>query len=216
MRVLSYTLPALLLVLAAGLTGCIPDSQARSFTENVEYAVITPPVSTQAEEGKVEVAEVFWYGCPHCYNLEPTIEEYLKTKPDYVTFTRVPAMLDAKWSFHGKLFYVGRMLDPDGSKKVHEKIFEALQKQRRRIGNDDQLRRFYQSIGFKADEVNNILKSMELKTKMDYARDITAKSSLDSVPTIIVNGKYLTSPSMVSGNKNLLEVVNYLTSLEKQ
>ncbi|MEZ5537389.1 MAG: thiol:disulfide interchange protein DsbA/DsbL [Thiolinea sp.] len=216
MRVFSYTLPALLLALAVGLSGCIPDSQARSFTENVDYAVITPPVSTQAEEGKVEVAEVFWYGCPHCYNLEPTINEYIKTKPDYVTFTRIPAMLDPTWVFHGKVFYVGRMLDPNGSKDVHAKIFEALQKQRRRIGNDDQLRRFYQSLGFKLDEINNILKSMELKTKLDYARDITVKSHLDSVPTIIVNGKYLTSPSMVSGNKNLIEVINYLSSLEKQ
>ncbi len=215
MRVLSYTLPALLLVLA-GLMAAVPDAQARRFTENVEYTVINPPLSTQAEKDQVEVAEVFWYGCPHCYHLEPTIEEYLKNKPDYVTFTRIPAMLDAKWSFHGKLFYVGSLLDPDDSKGVHDKIFTALQKQRRRINNDDQLRRFFQSIGFKADEINNVLKSMELKTKLDYAREITKKSRVDSVPAVIVNGKYLTSPSLVSGNKKLLEVVNYLTDLEKQ
>ncbi len=215
MRVLSYTLPALLLVLA-GLMAVVPDAQARRFKENVEYTVINPPLSTQTEKDQVEVAEIFWYGCPHCYHLESTIKEYLKNKPDYVTFTRIPAMLDAKWSFHGKLFYVGSLLDPDGSKGVHDKIFTALQKQRRRINNDDQLRRFFQSIGFKADKVNNVLKSMELKTKLDYAREITQKSRVDSVPAMIINGKYMTSPSLVSGNKKLLEVVNYLTDLEKQ
>nr|CAA6801815.1 MAG: Periplasmic thiol:disulfide interchange protein DsbA [uncultured Thiotrichaceae bacterium] len=214
-RVFNYVLPALLLAVA-GLTVCIPESQARTFTENVEYAVITPPLGTQVEEGQVEVAEVFWYGCPHCYSLEPTIEEYLKTKPENVTFSRVPAMLDAKWSFHGKLYYVGQMLDADGSKDVHAKIFEALQKQRRRIGNDDQLRRFYQGIGFKIDEINNALKSLELKTKLEYAKGITFDSRLDSVPTVIVNGKYLTSPSMVAGNDKLIEVINYLTALESK
>lgn len=214
-RVFSYLLPALLLAVA-GLTGCIPDLQARTFTENVEYVVITPALTTQVEDGKVEVAEVFWYGCPHCYSLEPTMEKYQKIKPDNVTFTRVPAMLDATWSFHGKLYYVGQLLDQDGSKNAHTKIFEALHKQRRRIGNDDQLRRFFKGIGFQADEVNNVLKSMELKTKMNYAREITVKSSLDSVPSIIVNGKYLTSPSMVAGNDKLLEVINYLTALESE
>lgn len=214
-RVFSFTLPALLLAIV-GLTGCIPESQARTFTENVDFAVITPPLSTQAEEGKVEVAEVFWYGCPHCYSLEPTMEKYVETKPDNVTFSRVPAMLDASWSFHGKLYYAGQMLDADGSKNIHTKIFEALHKQRRRIGNDDQLRRFFKGHGYKTKEINNVLKSMELKAKLDYAKEITFKSSLDSVPTLIVNGKYLTSPSMVAGNDKLLEVINYLTGLESE
>ena len=214
-KVFSFMLPALLLAIT-GLTGCIADSQARTFTENVEYAVITPPLTTQAETDKVEVAEVFWYGCPHCYKLEPTMDKYVEGKPDNVTFSRVPAMLDASWSFHGKLYYVGQMLDADGSKGVHTKIFEALHKQRRRIGNDDQLRRFYKGIGFKTDEINNALKSLELKAKLEYAKEITFKSSLDSVPTIIVNGKYLTSPSMVAGNDKLIEVINYLTGLESK
>lgn len=214
-RVFSYVLPVVLLAVV-GLSGCIPDSQARTFSENVEYVVITPALTTQVADDKVEVAEVFWYGCPHCYSLEPTMEKYQQNKPDNVTFTRVPAMLDATWSFHGKLYYVGQLLDQDGSKNVHGKIFEALHKQRRRIGNDDQLRRFFQGIGFSTDEVNKVLKSMELKTKLNYAKEITIKSSLDSVPSVIVNGKYLTSPSMVAGNDKLLEVINYLTALESQ
>ena len=207
-RVLTSLVPALFLAFITSAS-----TQAAEFAEGINYAIINPPVSTQAEEGKVEVAEVFWYGCPHCYSLEPTIEAYLKQMPENVSFTRVPAMISPNWQYHGTLFYVGRMLDPDGSKGVHSKIFEALQKQRRRIGNDDQLRRFFTGLGFKAEEVNTALKSMELKTQLAYAKDVSIQSGLDSVPTIIVNGKYLTSPSMVSGSSGMLKIIHFLTNL---
>lgn len=214
-RALKYLLPAVA-VLVVSLTIWLPgDTQARTFSEGIHYGVITPELSTQTEESKVEVAEIFWYGCPHCYSLEPTIEAYLEQKPENVTFTRVPAMISANWAFHGKLFYVGQMLDSDGSKGVHEKIFEALHKQRRRIGNDDQLKRFFKGLGFKSDEIKTAMDSMELKSKLEYAREISAKSGMDSVPTVIVNGKYITSPSMVSGSKNMIEIINYLTKLSE-
>ncbi|MGB0848573.1 MAG: thiol:disulfide interchange protein DsbA/DsbL [Thiolinea sp.] len=210
-RVFSYLLPALA-IMTLGLFVYSPGvSQAQSFNEGIHYGIVSPPVSTQAEEGKIEVMEIFWYGCPHCYNLEPTIHEYLKQKPENVTFNRVPAMLSPKWSFHGKLYYIGQMLDADGSKGVHDKIFEALHKQRRRIENDDQLRRFFKGLGYKKKDVDTAMKSMELKSQLEYAREITAKSGLDSVPTLIVNGKYLTSPSMVSGSKNMIDILNQLS-----
>ena len=215
-RVLRKFLPTVAMLFMGVLGFSASTAQAASFQEGINYGIINPPVSTQAEEGKVEVAEVFWYGCPHCYSLEPTIKAYLKQKPENVTFNRVPAMISPNWAFHGKLFYVGQMLDTDGSKGVHDKIFEALQKQRRRIDNDDQLRRFFEGIGFAADDINNALKSMELKAQLEYARDISANSGLDSVPTIIVNGKYLTSPSMLTGSGSMIEIINFLSSLAAQ
>ena len=204
---LRYLLPAFALFMLLFST-----AHARSFTEGIHYGIISPPVATQAEEGKVDVTEIFWYGCPHCFNLEPTIEQYLEQKPDNVTFNPVPAMLSPRWVFHGKLHYVGKMLDKDGKNKAHEKIFAAMHKQRRRIENDDQLRRFFKGIGFKDKDINDALKSEDIKKSMAYARDISMKSGLDSVPTIIVGGKYLTSPSMLNG-ANLVEVINFLTKL---
>ena len=209
-RALSYLLPACALFMLLFST-----AQARSFTEGIHYGVISPPVSTQAEEGNVDVTEVFWYGCPHCFNLEPTIEAYLKQKPDNVTFNPVPAMLGPRWVFHGKLHYVGKMLDSEGKNKVHEKIFAAMHKQRRRIDNDNQLRRFFMSLGYKEQDINAALKSEDLPKDMAYAREISTKSGLDSVPTIIVGGKYLTSPSMLAG-ANLIEVINFLSKMAAQ
>ncbi|MBO0614087.1 thiol:disulfide interchange protein DsbA/DsbL [Thiothrix fructosivorans] len=215
-RALSHTLGFMMAALFA-LTGCIPESsQAEEFKDGTHYVTLSPAITTQAPTGKVEVVDLFWYGCPHCYALEPTIEKFLSQKPANVVFQRVPATLSPRWEYHAKLFYVGQMLDPDGAKKVHTKIFEALQKQRRKIDNDEAMTRFFTELGFTADQVKNALNSMEMKTMMARATDIGVKSKADSVPVIIVNGKYRTSPSMVGSEEKLLQVVDYLVKRESK
>lgn len=211
----SRTFSILLLALVA-LSGCLSQSsQAEdTFKEGVQYNVIKPPIPTQAAADKVEVTELFWYGCPHCYALEPTIQTYLNSKPSSVVFQRVPATLSPRWTFHAKLYYVGVLLDPNGGKHLHSKIFDALQKQHRNINTDDSLVRFFTDQGFSAAQVTGALNSMEMKTMMARADTVGIKSGADSVPTVIVNGKYLTSPSMAGGEDKLLKVINYLVKLE--
>ncbi|MEN9503765.1 MAG: hypothetical protein RI964_3050 [Pseudomonadota bacterium] len=203
---------SILLLAMATLTGCIPDSsQAEEFKQGEQFNVIDPPIPTQAPTGKVEVTELFWYGCPHCYALEPTIETFLKNKPDNIVFQRVPATLSPRWAYHAKLFYVSQMLDPTGEKHIHTKIFEAIQKQRRHIDNDDSLTRFFTDNGFSVEQVRGAMQSMEMMTSLARADEIGAKSKADSVPSIIVNGKYITSPSMVGSEEKLLQVIDYLS-----
>lgn len=215
-RTLSHTLGFMMAALFA-LTGCIPEaSQAQEFKEGTHYVTLPSTIPTQAAEGKVEVVDLFWYGCPHCYSLEPTIEKFLSKKPDNVVFQRVPATLSPRWEYHAKLFYVGQMLDPDGAKHVHMKIFEALQKQRRKINDDDAMTRFFIELGFTTDQVNSALNSMEMKTMMARANEVGEKSKAESVPVIIVNGKYRTSPNMVGSEETLLQVVDYLVKLESK
>lgn len=199
------------------LTGCVPEaSQANEFKDGTDYVTLSSPVPTQAATGKVEVAELFWYGCPHCLALEPTIEKFLSNKPDNVVFQRVPATISPRWAYHARLFYAGQLLDPDGSKKVHGKIFEAIQKQHRKIADDDALRRFFTDLGFTAQQIDGALNSMEMRTLLARADEIGAKSKADSVPVVIINGKYRTSPSMVGSEDKLLQVINYLVKRESK
>ncbi|WML91912.1 thiol:disulfide interchange protein DsbA/DsbL [Thiothrix lacustris] len=215
-RTLSHTLGFMMAALFA-LTGCIPESsQAEEFKEGTQYVTISPAIPTEVPAGKVEVTELFWYGCPHCYEMEPTINTFLSKKPDNVVFQRVPATLSPRWAYHAKLYYVGKMLDPDGAKNVHTKIFEALQKQRRQINDDAAMTRFFVELGFSADQVKNALNSMEMKAMMARADEVGTKSKADSVPVIIVNGKYRTSPSMVGSEEKLLQVINYLVARESK
>lgn len=205
----------LILVVVVITAGCVPESsQAENFTEGKDYATISPPISPLGDSDKVEVIEMFWYGCAHCYTLEPTVEKYLDNKPANVDFKRMPATLSPRWRFHAKLFYVGQMLDPDGSKGVHKKIFEAIQKQRRKISNEQSMERFFSDLGFSSEQVGNALNSMEMNTMMQRADEVSSLSGTDSVPTIIINGKYRTSPSMVGNEQQLLKVINYLTQRE--
>ncbi|WP_020395449.1 thiol:disulfide interchange protein DsbA/DsbL [Thiolinea disciformis] len=203
------------------LSGCMAESTTATstaaaattnYTNGKQYATLSASIPTQAPSNQVEVTEIFWYGCPHCYELEPTINEYLKTKPANVYFNRVPATLGEKWTFHAKLFYVGKMLDSDGSKGIHTKIFDALHKQGRRIDNDDAIKRFFEAQGFTAAQVDTVLKSMELQTSLNYAKEVTNKSGIQSVPSLIVGGKYLTGPAMMSEGSKLIDVLNYLVN----
>lgn len=184
---------------------------APAFREGVHYTVISPPIPTQVPAGKAEVVEMFWYGCPHCYALEPAIHKFLQNKPANVEFRRVPATLSPRWAYHAKLYYVGQLLDPNGEKNVHGKTFEALQKQHRKIDNDDALQRFFGELGFAPDQISKALQSMEMQAMLARSDEIGAKSKADSVPVLIINGKYMTSPSKVGTEEKLLELVNYLS-----
>lgn len=221
MRMMKFFLPVLTAVLFA-LVGCMSEVTQAEYTEGKQYSIIDPPVALKAPTGQNEVTEIFWYGCPHCFHLEPTIKDYLKTKPANVFFNRVPGTLGETWDYHAKLFYIGYILDRDGAKDLHSKIFNAVHVQRRPLPrfergntaqNDDNLRRFFESFGYTTDEINKAMNSMELNSLLSYARDINTKSGIDSVPSIIVNGKYLTGPSRMTGADKLNDVINYLTTL---
>ncbi|QTR50483.1 thiol:disulfide interchange protein DsbA/DsbL [Candidatus Thiothrix anitrata] len=206
--------PSIAALAPAQTSAPTPAAPTLNVREGVHYTVISPPIPTQAPQGKVEVVEMFWYGCPHCYTLEPTIHRYLQSKPDNVVFQQVPSTLSPRWAYHAKLFYVGKMLDPNGQKQVHNKIFEALQKQRRQINNDDAMIRFFGEQGFTAEQVTKALQSMEMQAMLARSDEVGKGSKADSVPVIIVNGKYMTSPSKVGSEDGLLQVINHLTKLK--
>lgn len=186
---------------------------AATFRQGIEYTVISPPIPTTVAPGQTEVTELFWYGCPHCFAIEPIMNKYQKTKPANVTFDRVPARLTPRWAFHAKLFYVAKLLDPTDSRNLHSKIFNALQVQRRNINNDDALIRFFTEQGYSADQVKKTLNSMEMQAMLAHADEVGNMSHADSVPAIIVNGKYMTSPGKLGSEEKLLQAINYLSKL---
>jgi thiol:disulfide interchange protein DsbA len=104
-----------------------PEKQsAPTFVEGVHYFEIFPQINTDAPSGKVEVVELMWIGCPHCYNLEADVERYIKNKADYVDFKQVPAMLNPAWSKDAEIYYIAQLLDPKGEKKLINKIMHAI------------------------------------------------------------------------------------------
>lgn len=186
------------------------------FIEGQDYLVLFPELETTAPEGKVEVAEIFWYGCPHCYSLEPVLKKYLEEKPDYVAFVRIPGTLNPNWMFHAKLYYIGQALDADGSKNVHEHIFNAIHQQRRRLMDNESIKEFFKSAGYTDEQIDSAMNSVELAAKLERADTFNKNSRAGSVPSLVINGKYLTSPSMARGSMRMMRLLGYLTEKEKQ
>lgn len=186
------------------------------FEEGKHYVEIFPEMQTDAEPGKVEVVELMWLGCPHCYTLEPFMLEYKKNHPKYVDFKQVPAMLNPSWSADASTFYIAELLDPKGEKDLVTRIFQAIHDQKRRLRNPDAVNRFFIQQGFTEDQVNAAKNSMAFQAKLKRAQEISATSQAQSVPTVIINGKYRTSPYMAGGNEKVMEVLRYLAKKENK
>ena len=209
-----------------GLTGCLStESQAETssssdnsmeFVEGKHYVEIFPEMNTDAEAGNIEVVELFWLGCPHCYALEPTIKEFDKNKAKDVQFKQVPAVLNPHWSLHAKAYYAAKVLDPQNEKKLVDKLFEAIHVKKNALDTADKIKAFFTAQGYSEVKFNNAYHSMALSAAMSHAKTVSAGSQATSVPTLIINGKYRTSPYMAGGEENLLKVMNMLIEKERK
>lgn len=187
-----------------------------AFIEGKHYFKITPTMNTSVAEGKIEVLELFWLGCPHCYSLEPTMARFNKSKPDDVSFQQVPATLNPSWAFHARLFYAAKILDPNNSKGLIHKLFEALHKERIKLNKPAQAIAFFKKQGISQTQFNNAYNSMAMSAKMSNANLVSGGSQANSVPTLIINGKYRTSPYAAGGEENLLKILNMLIQKERE
>ncbi len=184
------------------------------FVEGKHYVKVLPEMQTDVALGKVEVAELFWFGCPHCYTLEPEIIKYKANHPDYVEFKQVPAMLNPSWAADANTFYIADILDPKGSKDLVTKIFQSIHDQKRRLRSPKAVTRFFVEQGYTEEQIDAVKKSMAFQAKLVRAQEFGRGAQANSVPTIIVNGKYRTSPYMAGGNQQLMKLVGMLAEKE--
>jgi thiol:disulfide interchange protein DsbA len=199
-------LPRLLFLLTALIA--LP---ASALDEGIDYTLIETPA--RAEPGDdIEVLELFWYGCPHCYHLEPDIKRWLKTKPEGVTFRRLPAAAAARWVPHARFYFAAEtmgVLD-----QLHEPLFSALHDDKRPLLTDDQLLDFAAEQGVDRDEFAQIYRSFPVDMKVRKAASLVRGYKIDGVPSIVVNGKYLTSSTQTGGRQKMFEVIDGLIAKE--
>ena len=173
-------------------------------------------MNTNVADGNIEVLELFWLGCPHCNALEPAIKAFIKTKPDDVMFSQVPAVLNPQWSFHAKAFYTGKILDPQNKKNLLDALFNEIHEKNNRLNTPKELKQFFVDQGYSDTAFNNAFNSMALNAAMSNAQTVSANSQATSVPTLIINGKYRTSPYSAGGEENLMKIVNMLIKQERK
>ena len=173
--------------------------------EGVHYKAVPKPHPTSQKT----VTEIFYYGCPHCYHLEPSIQKWLKTKPKEVTFNRIPAVLNnPNWIFMARVFYTAKelgILD-----QFHEAYFTAIHQKHEKIFTLPALAKFVEPMGVKKDDYIAMFKSFKVDQDVQKARRLTDDYGVDGVPAVVVNGKYRTDVPMATSKDKMWQVVDYL------
>jgi thiol:disulfide interchange protein DsbA len=183
------------------------------------YQLVAAPQPTSAPAGKVEVSEVFWYGCGHCYALDPALETWKTDKAEYIDFIRIPVIWGPMHRQHAKLYYTLQALRrPD----LHSKVFDAIHQQGQQLAARDEVDARAQHLAFLGahgvpeKDFNAAYDSMTVVTNMLRAEDLTRKYAIANVPVMIVNGKYSTSVGEAGGTAELLTLINDLAASEKR
>jgi protein dithiol oxidoreductase (disulfide-forming) len=201
---------ALIGVAGAGLGGIGSGSALAQGgpVEGTHYVRLSPPASVLAPAGKIEVVEFFWYGCPHCNALEPTLDAWLKTLPADVAFRRVPVGFSAVHESHQRLFYA---LEAMGQlEALHKRVFAAIHTQQQRLDKESDQAAFVTKNGGDGAKFTEMLKSFSVQTKAKQAKQLSAAYKIDGVPALGVQGRFYTAGSLAGGNSQALAVTNFL------
>jgi thiol:disulfide interchange protein DsbA len=184
----------------------------------VNYKPIVPAQPTSVEPGQVEVLEELWLGCPHCAELEPYVEAWNKKKPSYVKFVQEHVMWGPAHRAHARLFYTLQALNRGD---LVAKAFEEIHKRGNVLVDADEAKSLQMQLAFaKANGISEAdfkreYNGFAVSTRLQRAEEIMRRYQIESVPTVIINGKYETDVGMAGGHEQLIALINDLAAAEK-
>jgi len=199
------------LIVAAALLLTVPFAWA-GISEGIEYEALANPQPTDSGD-KIEVLELFWYGCPHCYHLEPELNKWLETKPDDVVFIRMPAVLGPSWELYARAYYTAELLGVTDT--IHPALFKRIHKDKKPQRNAAELKAFFIEQGVSESDFDNTFGSFAVVTKTNGAKQVRDKYGITGVPSLVVDGKYRTSAQQAGGNPQIIDVINQLIEMER-
>ena len=195
----------------AGLFGL--SAQAAEFEAGKQYTVLSTPVPV-SQPGKIEVVELFWYGCPHCYAFEPSINPWIAKLPADVNFHRIPAMFGGIWNVHGQLFLT---LDAMGVEhKVHTAVFDAIHKEGKKLATPEEMADFLAGQGVDKDKFLSTYDSFAIKGQIEKDKKLAMAYQISGVPTMVINGKYRFDIGSAGGPDKALELADFLIAKERE
>ena len=182
--------------------------------DGFKYSELKPTQPVSLEGKKIEVIEFFWYGCPHCYNLEPQLESWIKKLPPDVQFRRVPAVFNARWGHDAQIFYTFEamgVLD-----KLHRPFFDAIHREGLRTDNKEALAQWLQKNGVDPKKFDETFKSFTVQSKTRRAVQITTAYGIDGTPAMAVHGRYTVSVEQGGSREGMLQTVSHLVDMVRK
>lgn len=193
-------------------------SQDWKFKEGTHFAKLVPTQPTVGGADKVEVAEIFWYGCNHCYDFEAFINKWQETKPANVRFVRIPATWNPLVKLHAQLYYTeevlvknGKIADPE---QFRAAVFAEYHRRGNRMASVDAIQEIFAKHGVSAEDFKSTWSSFEVSQKLRVADDLGRRYGITGVPAVVVSGKYRSGAAEAGGYPRLLELIDELVARE--
>tara|TARA_X000001036_G_scaffold236185_1_gene220380 strand:- start:204 stop:836 length:633 start_codon:yes stop_codon:yes gene_type:complete len=175
-----------------------------------DYQLIDNPLPVR-QDGMVEVSEIFWYGCNHCYSFESTINNWDANKPDYVKFSKMPVTWSQIHQLHASLYHTIEALKL--GKGAHTAVFTTIHKENNFLGSQKSVVKFLSKLGVDEEKSKQYLNSFAVKQKVSRGIQVSRQLRITSVPMIIVDGKYMIVSK--SSRQEMLDVLDYVVELQK-
>ena len=195
--------------IAAAVMAFSASTMAATFTEGKDFTIAANPTKITVP-GKIEVREFFWYGCPHCFKLEPHMQAWLKKIPKDVNFIRTPAAMNPVWEMGARGYYTSEALGV--RKKTHLPLFHAIHDGNQQIFDQKSQAKFFTKYGIPEAKFNSTFNSFAVTAKVSESNKLAAQLQLTGVPAVVVNGKYIVQGE----DEKVTQVVSYLVDLERK
>jgi len=193
-------------------------AQEWKYEEGTHFARMVPTQPTVGGADKIEVAEIFWYGCNHCYDFETYVNRWLETKPANVRFVRIPAVWNPLVKLHAQLYYTEEVLVKNGKianpEQFRAAVFAEYHRRGNRMASESVIQAVFERHGVSSEDFTSTWNSFEVAQKLRVAQDLARRYSVASVPTIVVNGKYRSGAVEAGGYPPLMELIDELIERE--
>jgi thiol:disulfide interchange protein DsbA len=194
----------------AGKTAAPRDWQ---YSAGKHYSQLTSAQGTTSGPGSVEVTEVFWYGCPHCFSFDPIVKNWEGKQPSDVRFVRLPVMWNPTNEIHARMYYTAEALDK--LEQMHDGFFTALHRDGKTLTREEDIRAFFGDFGVGADDFDKTFRSFAVESNLKRARNLTQRYRIRSVPVLVVDGKYVVDGPEIKSYGDMLAVADELVAKER-
>lgn len=202
-----------LMIALAGL-GFSTLASATSLVEGQHYDRLPQSIDTSVAEDQIEILEVFWYGCPHCNNLQQPLNAWLDTLSDDVIVVHMPATMGGDWNTHATAYYAADQLGI--ADQTHADFFAAIHQDGRNLNTIDEIAAFYSGYDVTEEEARQALNSFGVKNLVNQAHNKMRTMQLRGVPALVVDGRYLITSTSAGSLENMPQIADALIEMVRE
>jgi len=189
----------------------LPDDHWQ-FENNKHYRTLSLAENLSIEEERVEVLEVFAYSCNHCFNFETYLDQFEKSKADYIDFKKMPVVFNDQYKIHARIYYTAESL---GNLDVmHREVFKAMHLDRKSLVDENEIFKLFEKQGVTRQQFFSRFRSFTVESKVNRAQRLTSKYKIRSTPTMVINGKYIANGPATRTFEDMLAVSRELAERE--